>query len=263
LKPLAGRAVLVTRPQGQAAGLAALIESAGGRALRHPSIAIEPLRSVALDALLDALVDEPGRCHLAVFISRNAVEQGLARLRERGRAWPPVPPGPAVAAIGAGTRRALEAEGFANVIAPRGPADSEALLAEPALGGVAGKRIVIFRGAGGREALAGALRERGASVEYAECYRRVAPAADLQPLAADWARGGVHAVAVSSGEGLANLAALLGEDGRKLLASTPLFVPHSRVAEQARSLGATEVVVAGSADEEVVAALVAYFGRAG
>jgi uroporphyrinogen-III synthase len=253
LTPLAGRAIVVTRPERQAAGLAALIESAGGRALRFPVIAIELLRSAELDAVLDRLAS----CDIAVFISRNAVEQGLARVRER-HGWPP---GVRAAAIGAGTRRALEAEGFAGVIAPEGPADSEALLAEPALGAVAGKRVVIFRGAGGRETLAETLRSRGAVVDYAECYRRVAPATDLRPLVEDWSRGAVHAVAVSSGEGLANLAGLLGESGRRLLCATPLFVPHARVAEQARSLGIAEVVVCGAADEEVLAALVAYFGR--
>jgi len=253
--PLAGRAIVVTRPQRQAAGLAALIESAGGRALRFPAIEIEPLRSAELDAVLDRL----DAYDLAVFISRNAVEHGLASARAR-RSWPP---GPAAAAVGAGTRRALEGEGFANVIAPAGPADSEALLAEPGLAAVAGKRIVIFRGAGGRETLAEALRARGALVDYAQCYRRIVPATDMRPLVGEWSRGAVHAIAVSSGEGLANLAGLLGEAGRAMLAGTPLFVPHARVAAQARSLGAADVVIAGAADEEVLAALVAYFLRTG
>ncbi len=232
-----------------------MIESAGGRALRFPAIEIEPLRSAELDAVLERL----DSFDLAVFISRNAVEHGLACARAR-RSWPPGPP---VAAIGAGTRRELESEGFVDVIAPEGPADSEALLAEPALAAVAGKRIVIFRGIGGRETLAEALRSRGAVVDYAECYRRVAPATDMGPLVGEWSRGAVHAIAVSSGEGLANLTRLLGEAGRGMLAATPLFVPHARVAAQARSLGAAEVVVAGAGDDEVLAALVAYFRGTG
>lgn len=259
LTPLAGRGIVITRPDRQAAGLAALIDAAGGHALRYPTIEIEPLRTARLDALLGRLADYD----VLVFISRNAVEQGLARIRESGMALSPVPGRPVVAAIGAGTRRALEAEGFATVVAPEGPADSEALLAEPALANVSGKRIAVFRGEGGRETLAAGLRARGATVDYAECYRRRAPALDPQPLIAQWLRGEVHAVTVSSGEGLANLAARLGETAGTLLVALPVFVPHPRVAEQARALGVAEVVVSGAADEDVLAALVAYFRRTG
>jgi len=259
LTPLAGRGIVITRPDRQAAGLAALIDAAGGHALRYATIEIEPLRTARLDALLGRLTDYD----VLVFISRNAVEQGLARIRESGMALSPVPGRPVVAAIGAGTRRALETEGFATVIAPEGPADSEALLAEPALANVSGKRIAVFRGEGGRETLAAGLRARGATVDYAECYRRRAPALDPQPLIAQWLRGEVHAVTVSSGEGLANLAARLGETARTLLVALPVFVPHPRVAEQARALGVADVVVSGAADEDVLAALVAYFRRTG
>lgn len=256
MSPLDGRAVVVTRPERQAAALASLIEAAGGRALRVPAIEITPLRSAGLEAVL-ARIDSFG---MAVFISRNAVEQGLASLRDAGRA---LPPGMRVAAIGTGTRRALESEGWGGVIAPAGPADSEALLAEPALADVSGKRIVIFRGEGGREALAEGLRSRGAHVEYAECYRRGTPPIDPLPLIGEWSRGALHAITVSSGEGLANLASSLGTAGRALLAAVPVFVPHPRVAAQARELGVAQVVVTGAADEEVVAALVAYFRRTG
>ncbi len=254
-RPLAGRTVVVTRPERHAGVLAALLESEGACALRYPVIDIQPCSSAALDGVLSRL----DSIDLAIFVSRNAVEFGIASVRER-RPWPP---GPRAAAVGAGTRRALEALGLTGVVAPGGPADSAALLAEPGLEPIAGRRVVIFRGEGGREELATALRSRGAQVEYAECYRRVVPATDVAPLVREWGRGAVDAVAVSSGEGLANLARLLGAADVGLLAGTPLFVPHARVAEQARALGATSVVVCGAQDEEVLAALVAYFRSAG
>lgn len=253
-RPLAGRSIVVTRPQRQADGLARLIESAGGRALRYPIIGIEPLRTPALESAIASLAS----FDLVVFISRNAVEQGLACLREHGERGAL----PRAAAIGEGTRRALEAEGVQGVIAPGGPADSEALLAQPQLREVRGKRVLIFRGAGGRELLASTLRSRGAVVEYAECYRRTIPATDLQPLIAEWSRGAVDAVTVSSVEGLANLAALLGAGALGLLRATPVFVPHPRVGGEAGALGIANVVVAGAADDEMLAALVAYFGGA-
>ncbi|MGA8048920.1 MAG: uroporphyrinogen-III synthase, partial [Burkholderiales bacterium] len=81
-------------------------------------------------------------------------------------------------------------------------------------------------------------------------------------LLAAWARGGVHAVAVSSAQGLANLFEMLGKLGQQWLRTTPVFVPHHRVAEAARQLGVRTVVVAGPGDAEVRDALVAYFDAA-
>src|SRR5688500_19671787 len=90
----------------------------------------------------------------------------------RVRTWPRALRG---SAWGSGTRRELEKHGIANVIAPESGADSEALLATPALGDVAGKRIAILRGDGGRALLADTFAERGAQVEYVTCYRRLVP----------------------------------------------------------------------------------------
>lgn len=255
VSPLGGRSIVVTRPSGQAGALAGLIKGAGGRALRYPAIEIQACGGPALDSTIAAL----DTFDLAIFISRNAVDHGLASVRAV-RAWPAWL---AVAAVGGGTRRALEAQGVTGVIAPEGPADSEALLGRPQLEAVAGKRIAIFRGTGGRELLATTLRERKAHVDYAECYRRLRPATDMRPLVAEWSRGAVQAVTISSGEGLANLVALLGDAGRGYLAATPLFVPHARVAADARLLGIGTVQVAGPADEDMLGALVAYFDRAG
>ena len=246
---------MVTRPKLQADGIAKLIEDAGARVLRFPAIEIHSTKSSALARLIDGL----DAFDLAIFISRNAVEQGLARVRER-REWPT---GLAIGAIGSGTLRALQAQGHRNAFAPEGPSDSEALLANARLHSISGKRVVIFRGEGGREFLGSTLRERGAIVEYAECYRRSVPANDPRVLIGELSRGAVHAVVISSGEGLTNFAGLLGPSAEVLLAHVPFFVPHPRVAGQASGLGITETLIAGIADEETLAALVAYFGRTG
>ena len=163
---------------------------------------------------------------------------------------------PRVDALSQGTRRELERHGVAGVLAAEEGADSEALLALPELQQVAGRRIAIFRGEGGRELLGETLRGRGASVEYVECYRRVLPRGDPAPLLAAWKSGGLHAVTASSAQGLANLFALLDPG---LLRGLPLFVPHARVADEARRLGARQTRVAGPGDEEMFTALMAYF----
>jgi len=46
------------------------------------------------------------------------------------------------------------------------------------------------------------------------------------------------------------------------VAQAPVFVPHERVAAAARELDLREPVLAGPADAEMLAALVAYFGAA-
>jgi len=244
-KPLAGRGIVVTRPREHAAALAAAIEKAGGGAILFPTIAIED--SPPPDALrnLDAY-------DFAVFVSPTAVQKVLAQV-------PKWPQRLQAAAIGAGSRRELERRGVPGVLAPGEGADSEALLALPELQHMQGKRVVIFRGGAGRPLLGNALAQRGASVEYAECYRRARPDSDPAPLLALWQRDAVHAVTVSSSEGFDNLVALVGSAGAARVAATPLFVPHVRVAAHARELGAREVLVAGPGDDAVMERLVAYF----
>ena len=249
--PLTGRRVLVTRPSGQAEGLAKRIREAGGEPVCVPTIDILPPADRApFHALADRLAD----FDLAIFISRNAVRCALGMIG--GRPWPA---GLRVATIGQGSRAELEQRGFKNVIAPAAQPDSEALLALPELAAVRGRRIAIFRGEGGRELLGEELAARGASVEYAACYRRTVP--DAAGMRGAWT-GGMDAVTVSSAEGLANLIAMLGEGAMSRLRNVPLFVPHSRVAAEARRRGLERIVVAGPGDAEMSAALVAHFGAA-
>lgn len=241
----AGRGVVVTRPMELAPGLASAIERRGGRAIVFPAIEILELPApTALDRLRDY--------QLVIFVSPSAVRVAL---RATG-GWPP---GVASAAIGTGTRRELERAGVRDVIAPQAGADSEALLAAPEMRDVAGKRVLIVRGEHGRPVLGNALTARGASVEYAECYRRCRPATDPAPLIASWKRGEIDAVSVSSAEGFDNFLAMTGKDAVHLLAKTPLFVPHPRIASHARARVASEVVVAGPGDDELVERLVGYF----
>ena len=124
---------------------------------------------------------------------------------------------------------------------------------------LAGKRVLLVCGEGGREVLGETFAARGATVERAELYRRALPEADAAPLLAAWAEGSLHAVTATSSEGVANLLLLLGQAGAARLRETPLFVPHPRVAEAARRHGVREAVVAGPSDDEMLARLVAYF----
>ena len=250
IAPLAGRTVLVTRPRQQAAALSQAIRAAGGVAFEFPALDIEAVPVAGLRALLAQLAD----ADIAIFISPNASQFGLTAIRAAGR----LPD--AVFAVGPGTARVLREQGLSQVITPPGQ-DSEALLALPQLQAVAGKRVAIVRGVGGRALLADTLTARGAQVHFVECYRRGRPQADAAPLLARWQAGGIDAVTVASAETLHNLAALLGEAGAPLLAGTPLFAPHEKIAEAARRLGIAQVIATPGGDAGLVDGLINWFGN--
>lgn len=249
-QPLSGRTVLVTRPLRQAAALTQAIRSAGGTAYEFPVLDIEPVPADELGAPLAQLAE----ADIVIFISPNAAELGMAAIRSRGR----LPTTARVFAVGPGTARALQACDLTGIITPQGQ-DSEALLALPQLQDMAGRRVVIVRGVGGRTLLADTLRARGADVQFLECYRRSRPQADSLPLLAHWQAGGIDAVTVTSAEALHHLSTLLGETGRPLLAATPLFAPHEKIAEAARRFGIARVVATPGGDAGLVEGLINWF----
>ena len=249
---LAGRRILVTRPEAQSAGLAAEIAAHGGEAVCFPLIEISPADDwSAFDAAMARLDD----LALVVFISPNAVDFSLPRLLD-GRPWPR---SLQAAAIGPGTVRRLVDFGISGVIVPGDRFDSEALLALPPLQttAVAGKRVLILRGNGGRELLAETLRARGAVVDCVTCYRR-SPPRDAAPVVSLLRDAALDALTVSSSEGLRNLLELLDTDSLDRLRGLPLFVPHQRIAEEAERFGLPRVVLTGAADAGLVEGLCNY-----
>ena len=245
--PLAGLGVVITRPRAPAEALAATLAAAGARPFVFPALAIEPL---PIPASLSVELDT---CELAIFVSANAVEHGLALVHQHG-AWPARAP---VAAIGEATARALRNSGFSAVISPTGRHDSESLLALDELKSVDGRKILIFRGQGGRELLREALESRGAHVTYVECYRRIRPTADAAPLLHAWSRGEIQAVSVLSAETLENFVAMIGPEGEAHLSRTALVVPHEAVATRPLARRFARVAVS-SPDEGMVQALAAF-----
>lgn len=253
--PLAGRCLVVMRPQEQADNLCRRIEAAGGRALRFPVIAI----GAAPDpAQLEAVVPRLDEFQLAFFVSPNAANYAMQYILPR-RAWPA---GLRVSTVGKGSERVLRDYGFEAVIAPQVGFDSEAVIALPefAAEAVAGCKVLIFRGDGGRELLADTLRERGASVEYVTCYRRYCPELDPALLLQPVGRGEVDALLLTSSEGVRNLAQMLGAEGLAALRQVKVFATHPRIVEQAREAGFADVIEAPAGDDGLMQALEDHFG---
>lgn len=253
---LAGRHVVVTRPAGQAAHFATALSEAGAIPVRFPVLEIRDIEDPA--ALLDAAI-RLDSFDIAVFVSPNAIQKALAVILAR-RAWPA---SLRVVTIGKSSERELARHGIHDVISPPLRFDSEALLELPQLIDVAGKRVIIFRGDGGRELLGDTLTARGASIEYLICYRRGKPQTDPAPLLKLWEQGRLDAVTLTSSEGLRNFFDMVGRLGQAWLRKTPAFVPHARIAEQARALGLINVIPTGPGDDGLMAGLVQYFASHG
>ncbi len=253
---LAGRRIAVTRPAGQAANLAALIAGEGGVVVPAPLLEIAPVEDgSALHGVAERLADSA----LAVFISPNAVNYALPVLLA-GRSWPD---GTRPAAVGQGTVRALAAHGVVGCLAPTERFDSESLLALSALQAdrIAGRRVTIFRGDGGRELLAETLTARGAVVDLVTCYRRQPPGEGLTALRKALCEEEVDALTLSSSEALRYLMAGLSSAEQAMLRTLPVFVPHARIAESARYAGFNDVMLTEPGDDGMTSGLCAYNWR--
>ncbi len=230
--------------------MAQLIEQAGGIALLFPLLEVSAIPDAGE---LNRQIARLGQFNLAIFISPNAVRYGLAAIRTAGE----LPQHMRIATVGQGSAKALRDTGIRNIIAPADRFDSEGLLALPDLQNVSGWRVMIFRGDGGRELLGDTLRERGATVEYANCYKRSKPQQD---------KGGLldaepDAIIVTSSEAIEHLGQMLDANERHALHNTVFFVPHERIAGLARDLGWRRVHVTEPGDEGMFSALITWAGQ--
>ena len=238
---LAGCGIAITRPAAQAAFLAELIRAQGGNPVLFPLLEITELEDYSA---FDRTLAQLPQCDWAIFISINAVENSVPRILQHG-SWPAQ-----VRCVGIGptTATALSSFGLTDILSPQQHFDSEGLLELAEMQGMTGKRVMIFRGIGGRDLIASTLRERGAEVVFAECYRRHNPQPDAGDLPRLWQNKHLQAIVVTSSEALRNLLAL-GENGTAdWLRTTPLCVNHPRISELAHNHGLQAITASGPGD---------------
>ena len=250
--PLADRHVLLTRPAGPAAAMAARLRRLGARVSRFPVLRIVP------EAPGAAALTRLRRADLALFVSASAVQ--CLRPHLGGDPADALPA--ARGAVGAATARALRRIGCAATLTARRPHSSESLLAAPELQDLAGKTAVIVRGAGGRELLARELARRGAAVHYAETYRRepTDQMLSLQSLR----HGRVEAVCLASAETADRLRERARPAEREALLDCPVVAGSARIAAACRELGYRRIaaVAEDPGDDAMCAALAEHFARA-
>ncbi|MBK9604904.1 MAG: uroporphyrinogen-III synthase [Betaproteobacteria bacterium] len=254
--PLAGVGVVITRPVRQAATFAQRLTVLGGDPIIAPAMVIAP---PADDAPFADALRRLAEFDYAIFVSGNAAEAVLAR----HPAWPPHV---TAIAVGPTTADALISGGITNVLMPPSRYDSEGVLELPAMQQVEARRFVLFRGEGargetGRETMRETLEDRGAFVLPVKCYRRLRPTIGTEALLDAWRAGKVDAVVVTSTEVLDNFLDMVGEAGRALLLTTPVFVPHPRIAAHAAARGLTNVVTTNATDAGLLAGLLQHFSK--
>ena len=172
-----------------------------------------------------------------IFTSPAAVRaaRALQALKpRRGQSW---------CAVGAGTAAALRRAGIAEVQAPA-RMDSEGLLALPALQQLDGLDAGLVTAPGGRDAIAPALRARGARVLRAEVYAR--EVVDLPPRSLEQLRQATVPLwlALSSGEALQHALAAAPADVAAILRRARVIAASERLAMLARELGFADIVLA-------------------
>ena len=242
-RPLSGRTVLVTRPEGQADALAEPLRELGAEVMLQPLIEIGP------PADMRPLDDAIGRLEMfgtLVFCSRNGVRFFLRRLCELAdlRSLG----GLRLAAVGSRTAAALGEHGLRADIVPE-TFDGDALADE--LRRRADRRpVLIVRASRGREVLPESLRQAGWDVSEAVAYDHVDVAqADPEVLSAAEA-GRIDWVLVTSSAIARNLHRLLGHALRssRLASLSPVTTA---------TLGQLGYQVAAEADPYTMKALVA------
>lgn len=212
--------IWLTRPAGRAEAWRAALSAAGAEVWLEPLLTIAgPRAPHAVAARLDAAA----QADRVIATSVHAVA-GLRRLRPQ---WSPRGQ---LFAVGAATARALAQATGRQVMTPD-VSSSEGLLAMPALCEVAGRRIALLTGEGGRSELLEVLGVRGAEVDKLALYRR--QPAPVAPARLDALLAAADVVVVTSLEAWRHLAALTAGERRRRLTRLRLVAASQRVVKQA------------------------------
>ena len=268
------KTIVVTRPSGQARQLIEVltssIEQSGVAKRSLPEIVSLPLLTIVPKAdhsLADHIATTLKDADLAIFVSPNAIEC-VMRLLERD--WQDfskkiIP----IGVMGGSSKLALQNHGIGQeknptpVLIPKNNEqwDSEGLWQElQSLGwDFKNKKIVIFKGEGGREWLADTLLNAGATVEAISVYTRV-------PL--DLANPAWHTIRemdfskslwlLTSSEAVRYLGQVVKDQFLEGLQTASALCPHHNITEAAQAIGFGDVFTTESGDEALIKASLAW-----
>ena len=252
--------VLVTRPESFGTLLCDKIRALGAVATLFPTLEIHPFPDKAQIQYKEAL--ETARYCLvvspnAVFCLAPSLMECLASRQHNDlNSFHLI-------SMGESTTRALEKRGLRVTHTPPLGTVSESLLDSPLFDKkrIENTKVVIITGKGGRTLIPETLEARGAKVILCEIYDRQCPRVEGQEALDAWKKAKVNVVLATSQNSLDNLLQLIGSDGKSWLYNQSLLVVSSRLAEYAKALGFSNIVIAKSAsDGSIIEALAMFQG---
>ncbi|HJA62921.1 MAG TPA: uroporphyrinogen-III C-methyltransferase [Candidatus Intestinimonas stercoravium] len=251
--PLKGRRVVVTRPRERGGTLAGRLRALGAEVLECPCIRTE---RICPCPQAEAALEKIGAYQWAAFTSPAGVEALWALLEEKGldaRALG----GVSLAAIGAGTARALSGHGLRADYVPEvyDAAHLGAGLAERATG-----PVLILRAEEGSPALTAALERAGVPFEDVACYRTRYESEHAGEIRALARAGELDLVTFTSASTVRGFAASLG--GGDLSGLLGVCIGEQTAAE-ARRHGIPAVVARKATIDALTEAVVAAAGEKG
>lgn len=242
--------IIVTRPQQQAQSWINKIHAAGMQHIYIPALSITPVsddKHQSIKSIVTALDEYT----FAIFVSQNAVSYGFEWIEEY---WPQFPRGVSCLSVGKKTHSLVNERlnAYSYAVANYGDTrmNSEELLAMEMLQNVKGKKIVIFRGVGGRTQLFEVLQGRGALVKHCELYERQLPDTALDELNKYKLHEDQDILTIFSGETLVNIHKLMLIAQIPNWQLIPVIVPSERVKILADELGFSRVITALNATED-------------
>lgn len=272
--------IIITRPVGQAHQLIELLNASLSndelvklgkqdlpKILSLPLLTIVPRGGVSVgsqvDPLLHQVVTALKNADLAIFVSQNAIECTM-RLLEKS--WQDlskkvVP----IGVMGGSSKLALQHHGIGLEEAPTTIVipeknenwDSEGLwkALQSLHGDWSGRKVVIFKGEGGRDWLADTLVSAGATVEAISVYARV-------PLSLDnpaWKA--LHEIDFSqslwlltSSEAVRYLGKVIQDQFPQALLYASAICPHQNIGEAAKAIGFGKVFICEPGDDALIKA---------
>ncbi|SMN17018.1 Uroporphyrinogen-III synthase [uncultured Candidatus Thioglobus sp.] len=229
--------VLLTRPLVQVQTLESLVTDSGHKSLLFPTLEVKSISAKLKHNQYDVVI----------FISANAVEHGLALLDQIHSTK--------IFTVGAATAQKLNDYGISVDDFPKQKPSSEALLALDSVAELQHKKVLIFRGKGGRETLKNGLEKNHNQVEYVEVYDRVTCTltSDHKTSLNIFLSNNQGVISITSNENLDGLILLASQLNQlDKLKTYSLVVLSQRIEKYALSLGFTQVLITADISDQAI-----------
>ena len=245
--PLAGLSVVITRPIKQSDLIHKQLTELGAKPILFPCLDIV---CVDCQPALQALPVNIADVDIFIFVSANAVAFGMAQISALDKN---IKATKMFAAIGQATAQGLRQAGVNKILAPEQSFDSEQLLQLPELTSLAGCKVLIIKGVGGRTSLYDTLLERQADVYTLDVYQRKLPTKTDPSLL----QQPIDAVLFTSSEIVENILTLTPANSRATLLQSQAITGHQRIAAKVASLGFEKlpIIAVNPSDAEMLVAL--------